>query len=57
MKFCVLIYRGQVVEVAPVDDDHDFGEHGNHWHLEARVVEKHMCEESPTLRTDDEHRN
>ncbi len=54
MKLCALIYRGQVVEVSTVKNDHDFGEHGNHFHIEVNLVEEHMCKDGPIIWTGDE---
>ncbi len=53
MKLCTLIYRGQVVEVTIVADDHPFGDHGNHWHVEVQLRKTHMCVENPTLEAED----
>jgi hypothetical protein len=49
MKFCALIFRGQVVEVVPVLDSHSFGAHGNHWHLQVKTAAVHMCSNDPFL--------
>ncbi len=49
VKISALIYRGQLVEIAQVPDDFEFGEHGNHYHVEVKAVETHMCVENPTL--------
>ncbi len=49
MKISALIYRGQLVEIATVPDNFEFGEHGNHFHVEVKAVEAHMCADNPTL--------
>ena len=50
MKLCALIYRGQVVEVSVVPNNHEFREHGNHFHLEVKAVEHHLCEDKPIIK-------
>lgn len=52
MKLSALIYRGQLVEIAQVPDNFEFGEHGNHWHIPVKAVKTHLCETHPTLRED-----
>lgn len=54
VKLCALIYRGQVVEVSAVPSNHEFGEHGNHFHLEVKGVERHLCEGKPIIKLSDE---
>ena len=53
MKISALIYRGQLVEMSMVVDNFQFGEHGNHWHVEVKAVETHMCVVHPTLSTEE----
>ena len=54
MKLCAVIYRGQILEVCMVNDDHDFGEHGNHFHIECKVVEQHICHNKPLIWSDED---
>lgn len=48
-----MIYRGQLVEISMVAEDFQFGEHGNHWHIEVKAAVTHMCVENPTLSTEE----
>lgn len=49
MKLCLLTCRGRPVEIMVVQDSHDFGEHGNHFHQEVALVEEHICHLDPQV--------
>ena len=43
-----MVKRGAIVEVSMVGDDHKFGVDGDHSHLPATLVEKHVCQGQAT---------
>ena len=43
MKLCALIIRGKIEEVSVVEDGHRYGDHGDHYHSEAKVVKGSVC--------------
>ena len=43
MKLCLVVRAGKVVEVTMVSDNHVFGAHGDHVHLDGTLVDQHAC--------------
>ena len=54
MKLSALIYRGQLVEIAQVPENFQFGEHGNHFHIPVNWVDTHLCVTNPILTEDND---
>ncbi len=44
MKLCLIVKQGRPVEVVTVPDDHHFGEHTDHFHLEVPLVDIPSCD-------------
>lgn len=44
MKLCLIVKQGSAVEVATVPDNHRFGTHGDHFHVEITLVDILSCE-------------
>lgn len=43
MKLCALIVRGKIAEVSVVKDGHKYGDHGDHYHSDVKVVKESVC--------------
>jgi len=53
-KICAIIKDGEITEISIVDSRHKFGDHGDHYHMPATVVERHSCpgREAEVVRAD-----